>query len=450
MVFTTRPFKQQKKPEMSNIAAILQEHWGARHLIPRGAWLVLLAYSLVAFGSPMPPKTTWLEIVMGCGLLMGGISLAGLVIREARQQRSARWCLILAALLFFIPLCVGLMRGNAWSDMARDIFPLAFLVLIPIVLIYSSLSDNRAILRTLMITVLVFVGICTAVTFFVGAFKLTGSTDQMVLMMRGGLGQIMPPKISLAGLDEQVRIVFLKIYDPAMLFAAIFLSAWGTILMVKSWWGWLPGLVLAGIGALIAYGFMILGLRAYAAFFVLAVLSVSLTKWRERGLYIRLFPVFIVACIAFWSQIEAVLQLLWIKQQVTGTNGKAGEWLAVINSVFSTPQSVLFGIGWGGKFNNPILHETTRFTHSALSFYLLKSGVLGLTTLLSIIGILFFQGRRLGESGELTTSRLILLASCLPPLVIGVLFEPTYKMLSYGVILALFVLVLPSFGKRAW
>lgn len=435
---------------MSSIVAILQENWEKRHLIPSGVWLVLLAYSLVAFGSPMPPEITWLEIVTGCGLLMGGVALAGSVIREARRQRPARWCLILTALLFFIPLCVGLMHGNAWSDMARDIFPLAFLLLIPILLTYSASSANSATLRTLMATALAFVGICTAITFFVGALNLVESTDQMVAMMRGGFGQVMPSHISLAGLEEEVRIVFLKLYDPAMLFAAIFLSSWGAVLMVESWRGWAPGMILAGMGAFIAYGFMILGLRAYAALFVLAVLAVSLTKWRDRGLYIRLLPFILAGCILFWSQIWAVLQLLWIKQQAVGTNGKAEEWLAVASVVFSSPKTALFGIGWGGMLNNPILNETTRFTHSALSFYLLKSGVLGLIALLFIIVILLFQGRRLGHGGALTSSQLIFLVSCLPPLVIGVLFEPTYKMMSYGVILALFVLALPVFKERTW
>lgn len=448
MAFITHPFKNQTKSEMSSIGAMWQENWGSRHLIPNGVRLMLFAYSLVAFGSPMPPKITWVEIVIGCGLLMGGIALASSVIREIQQQKMVKWCLGLTASLFFIPLYIGLVRGNALSDIARDIFPLAFLLMVPILLKYSASSANRAALRTLMATALAFVGICTAITFFVGALNLVGSTDQMVSMMREGFGQVMPSQISLAGLEEEVRIVFLKLYDPAMLFVAIFLSSWGAILMVKSWRECVPGMIFAAMGALIAYGFMILGLRAYAAFFVLAVLTVSLTKWRDRGLYVRLLPFILAGCVLFWSQIGAVLQLLWIKQEAVGTNGKADEWLAVINLVFSSPKTTLLGIGWGGMFSNPILNETTRFTHSALSFYLLKSGVLGLITLLSIIVILLFQGRRFGDSGTLTTSRLILLVSCLPPLLIGVLFEPTYKMLSYGVILALFVLALPSFEKR--
>lgn len=452
---------------MSGGSMIFREYWEQRKLIPRGVWLMLIAYSLVAFGSPMPAKITWLEIVMGCGLLMGGILLMGLVIRKLQQEKSAQWCFGLTALLFFIPLCIGLMRGNVLSDITRDIFPLTFLLIVPILLIYAASLSSRAVLSTLIATTLAFVGICTAALFFVGTLNLVGSTDQMVLMMRGNIAQIdeaqassapQAPKASkvpqMSQTPEEIygekrRNLFLKLYDPAMLFAAILLSSWGVVLMVKSWRGWLPGIILTGAGALIAYGFMMLGLRAYTALFALAVLAMCLTKWRDKGFYTRLLPIFFVAGIVLWPQIEAVLQLLWAKQQVVGTNGKLVEWQAVFGSVFSSVESTLFGIGWGGVLMNPIYFDgSTRFTHSVLSFYLLKSGLLGLLGLMSIIVILFFQGLRLGDKEGFTTSRLILLISCLPPLLIGLLFEPTYKMLSYGVILALFVLVFPSFGKR--
>ncbi len=456
---------------MNSITVNLWEFLERRHLIPKGVWLVLLAYSLVVFSSPMPAKITWLEIVMGSGLLMGGILLAGSVIREARQQRSAKWCLGLTALLCLFPLLVGLMRGNALSDMARDIFPFIFLLVVPILLTYSASSANRAAIRTLMVTILAFVGICSAIAFFVGALNLFGSMDQMVSKMRGGLAQVVAERAAAQGAQgaqaelrqdkvsggiwaaqgeqaEFTRTVFLKLYDPAALFASIFLCAWGMVLMVGSWRGWLPGMILAGVGAFIAYGFMITGLRSYVALFVLAILMICLTQLRERKFYVRFLPVLIVASVLIWPQIWAVLQLLWIKQQAAGTNGKAEEWLAVITTILAAPQTMLFGIGWGGTFENPILAETTRFTHSMLSFYLLKTGVIGLGMLLAVIGLLLARSQKTVGSDPLDIPRQIFLVSCMPPLLIGVLFEPTYKMLSYGVILALFVLALPSFEKR--
>ena len=395
--------------------------------------MLLLAYSLVAFGSPMPPRITGLEVLMGCGLLLGGMALSGYVIREIRQQKMAHWCFSLTAALLFLPLCVGLLRENAWPDLARDIFPCIFLLVVPVFLIYSTSCENRAAMRWLITATLLFVGICSAITFFAGVLAWAGSIDKMI---SGGISYIQAPQT-----EFYDRQLFLKPHDPAMLFAGVLLSAWGVALMVRSWQGWVPGLILAGMGVSIAYCFMILGLRAYTAFYVLAIMVMCWNLRRESGLYLRLLPVVLLACALFWPQIGAALHLLWIKQQAMGLNGKMDEWRAVADTVFFSPQTALFGIGWGGILANPIyLNETTRYTHSLLSFYLLKSGLLGLAALLSIISILLIQGRRLADKGALAMHSLIWLLSCLPPLLIGVLFEPTYKMLSYGVILTLLVL----------
>lgn len=121
----------------------------------------------------------------------------------------------------------------------------------------------------------------------------------------------------------------------------------------------------------------------------------------------------------------------------------------VVSTVFFSLQTTLFGIGWGGVLVNSIYsNEPTRFTHSILSFYLLKTGVVGLGILLTIMGLWFARLQKTGNSKSFDISRLILLISCIPPLLIGMLFEPTYKMLSYSVTLALFTLALPIFEKK--
>lgn len=432
---------------MREIANFLQQQRAAYRIIPIGSLVLLLSYSLVAFGSPMPAKITWLEILMGSGLLIAALALVRQVIQKAQQQSSATWNLILVACLLFIPLCVGVMRGNAWSDIVRDIIPLTFLLVVPILLTYSASLANLTTLRTLITATLVFVGICTTIVFFMGLISMFGSIDEMVRATQEELTSVQVAQAP----DQRLEIrlaLFLKPYDPAMLFTSIFLGAWGVVLMVNSWRGWLPGMMLTGGGALIAYGFMVLGLRAYTALFALSILIMCLLMVRERGLYLRFIPFVIVASVILLPHIEAALQLLWAKQQTVGANGKGDEWTAVIATVLSSPQTALFGIGWGGALANPIyLNETTRFTHSVLSFYLFKSGVVGLIMLLSILAILLLQGRRLVANGKWNIPQIIMLLSCLSPLLIGVLFQPTYKMLSYGVILALFSLSSLSFSK---
>lgn len=455
---------------IQHIAAMMGSYRVQRHLVPKGVWLLLLVYCLVAFGSPMPPRITWLEIVMGCGLLMGGIALAGNVMCVILQQRSSTCCLALVLFLFFIPLCIGLLHGNGLTDILRDVCPLAFLLLIPILLVYSASLSNLEAMSTLMTTVLVFVGICSAVLFFIGTHNLYGSIDKFQSGMRIGMVQLSEvTQVTQAGLATQaIKVIqpvqlidqsneikrltlLLKPFDPAVLFTAIFLSTWGVIMMVRSWLGWLPGMLLVITGSAIAYEFMIMGLRAYTAFFILGTFAICLTQYRNRGLYIRFLPVVFMACMVLWPKIEAVVQIILTKQHAAGwMNGKSGEWLAVISTLHANPYTWLFGVGWGGVIENPIYGGTTRFTHSILSFFLLKAGVIGLGMLLTIVGLLLKRSIGIGDAIRFDISSKILLFSSLPPLLIGVMFEPTYKMLSYGVILALLILSLPRMWTKAY
>jgi hypothetical protein len=131
--------------------------------IPTGVLVLLAAYSLVAFGSPMPPQITWLEIVMSCGLLLGGIMLAGSVLQVAIQNKRERWALILAVSLFFVPLIWGLFLGNSQRNIVRDVIPFLFLIGLPILLTYQADHTLPNFQVRLILAALVLVGIITSV-----------------------------------------------------------------------------------------------------------------------------------------------------------------------------------------------------------------------------------------------------------------------------------------------
>lgn len=431
---------------MGNLVNRLKGYWMQRDQMPNGVWILLLSYSLVAFGSPMPPRITWLEILIGSGLLIGSAMLAGNVIQQLRENAASKWMLGLLLALLILPTCVGLVHGNTWGNIARDIFPVIFLVSIPILLIHSRTTSNRAMLSTIATATVIFVGVVTAIIFFTKVIQTYGTIGNMV---EGGLRYIQALQGAEAVQSNQadfyIRELFLKPYDPAMLFAAIFISAWGVVLAAKSQRAWLLGWILIGFGSLIAYAFMALGLRAYSALYVVSMGVVALTLYRERGLYVRLLPLIIVGAIMYWSQIEGVINLLWYKHQMTGFNGKASEWVRVIDTISSSPQALIFGTGWGGVLANPIYQDgETRYTHSIISFFLYKSGMLGLGVALCVMATLLHKVLSKDHGTRIERSEQILVISCLSPLAIGVLFEPTYKTLSFGVILALLILAIPS------
>ena len=418
--------------------------------LPGGYFILLISYSLVVFGSPMPPKITWLQIVMGCGLLTGGLMLSGRVFREALACKRKKAILVLVSLLLLIPLSVALVRGNAITNVMRDVIPVMFLLVMPVFLTISIPVVDWEKASDLLVIVLLFVGIVTTLTYFSGLIQMVGSPAKLMEIIHGDL-QTYETHATHATHATQTKSltiilgpILLKTYDPAMLFAALFFGNWGISLIVRSWRWLLAGCMLLAIGTLIAYGFMVLGLRAYSIFYFMSLFAMAVLHFKERGVYMILLPIMALVMVLIWPQIENVLNLLWLKEQAVGANGKLAEWHAVVVTILASPQTTLFGTGWGGVLNDPILfNQPTRFTHSMLSFFILKSGITGLLTLLATLSILLFGGKKLGKPFSLPLPRQILLLSCMPPLLIGILFEPTYKMLSYGIVLSLFILQLP-------
>ena len=396
---------------------------------------------------------------MGCGLLVGGLALTNRLLRAASACKWKKIVLVLVSLLLVVPLLIASIKGNDTINIVRDVIPFLFLFAVPVLLIFPISVTNREVARDYLTLTLLLVGVITALIFF-SELTRYGSLQQIVERMQNAFHTMQYHYQSNALTNAQlqvwaimdlknqanagIQLVFLKLYDPAVLFAALFLSSWGVVLIIRSWRWLAAGTLLLVIGTLIAYGSMIIGLRTYTAFYVLVVLTVVALHLKERGLYTRLLPIAALGLGFLWPQIEKVLKLLWIKEQVVGANGKGAEWHAIISLIFSSAKTALFGIGWGGVFENPIYSdEPSRFSHSILSFFLLKGGIVGLTLLLAIVALLIFSNIKLSKMSKLTMSRYILLLSCIPPLVIGLLFEPTYKMISYGVIFSLFILALP-------
>jgi hypothetical protein len=391
----------------------------------------------------MPPQITWLEITVGGGLFLGGILLCGSVLADSERAKKGKWIAVLAVALFFIPLVWGLYGGNSLENQVRDLIPLLFLLAMPILLLLMTSSASRVIESRLIAITLIIMGFVATIIYYWGIFELFESPFRMQSLMSDAFSHDVAPSdlFGWATLDPAVAATFIKIYDPAVLFAGILFFSVGIVLLVKSWLNALFGLTLMGCGVTVAYGFMILGLRAHSALMVLAVLCVCVTQIKQRGFYTRVVPLAVIGIFIFWTPIISIIWLLLDKHQMVGSNGKAAEWQAVISTISASPQTLLLGLGWGGTFDNPVYREETRFTHSIVSFYLLKSGVAGVCMLLLMVGLLLRFAKRIGGKEPWDITRLILLVSCLPPLFIGLMLQPTYKMLSYGLILALFLLV---------
>lgn len=208
-------------------------------------------------------------------------------------------------------------------------------------------------------------------------------------------------------------------------------------------------MALAG-GVFCGYGFSMLGLRAFAGLTVLAMsfFLLHLIVQKKASTWHLIFVVG-VGLLVVYPFLADLFGLLLAKQKSVGMNNKAVEFRAVLDTIMATPFTLWFGIGWGGVFINPIYSnpESTRFTHSLISFWLLKTGLVGFAVMTSFVLLLF---RNINLKSVWTSSRrmaISLAASAV--IIIGVFFEPTYKMLSFGMIVGLLLAESSSFKESA-
>ena len=417
--------------------------------LPIGYYICLLAYVLTSFGSPMPSEVSVLEIVIGGGLLIGGLMLIKRLFSGMARSRQGRAVFFLLLMLLITPLLISLSSGYSFRSIMRDVIPLFFLLGLPVLFVYSINLQSKAVLIWCLNISVVLVGAAASTSYWVNASEYYGSVGAAGNAMRSGLMQYQAavknnalPQQSESNENGEMpkQFEYLGMYDPAVLYSCIMLCSWGVILIARSWSSSVVGGGLLAAGALMAYEILSLGLRSYALLIVLALLIVAWRQSSLRGFRTRLVPIGVLGVLLFLPQIGAMLHLLWVKQMAVGTNGKVDEWAAVVSTLSQNWRDLMFGIGWGGTFENPIISAPSRFTHSLVSFYLLKSGLLGLAMLMLIIIGLYrtVPGKR--DWKTLSISQLVTLVAGMSVLAIGLVFEPTYKMLSFGVILSLVLL----------
>jgi len=135
------------------------------------------------------------------------------------------------------------------------------------------------------------------------------------------------------------------------------------------------------------------------------------------------------------NNVIGTLKLVIEKTGHVGLNGKESEITAIHNISSSSLGKLFFGIGWGGKYYNPALHDNVRFAHSIYGYILLKSGILGIISL----SIYFYWLLKLYLN---CFWHAITKQDDKIPLVVAVgtilpisFLQPTYKILSFGIIL---------------
>lgn len=407
-----------------------------------GIWLVVLPYLSIVFSSPMPISYGWPEALMGAGLVLGwGWSFLRLLSRELWRDKRNFLAIALLLYLFVVPLAIGFRNGNAIGDIIRDVVPFLFLTLPALYAASRQCGEKPA---GLLLYALLFVGVVSASQFFWVVLDRMGSSSKWVSNMEGAIRGVPTAQLpDFWNVDIKMRNSIVKLYDPAALFSAVYLLCFGFRELFSSVGRRLLGCLSIFVAAFCTYCFMMIGLRAHSALIFLSFLVFSAVLSREDRRYrTSMCVVLPLAAIATYPLLKDAIHLMIVKQVSVGTNGKLEEWLSVIQTLASS-KAYLFGIGWGGLVDNPVTVYKSRFTHSILSFYLLKTGLFGLGAMSVAFGLVLAKGSL--KWGKDRADQLLILLSALPPILVGVLFQPSYKMLSFALVLSVLFL---SFHAR--
>jgi hypothetical protein len=410
---------------------------------------ILLSYFLIVFSSPMPIQVGWIDVVMGAGLVLGVLMTAiPLIVRNGKIFSPLFWML---CFLIILPTFIGIARENGYANLIRDILPVMFMSVLPLLALLYARVAYRIDDVNLLIGVILIVGAVSSLQFYLGTIASFGSFEKFNVWMASNYATATPAVIDIKSeFSKTIREFWIKVFDPAVIFSAIYLICRSIEFTLSKHRRPMLGILALAGGAFCGYSFSILGLRAFAGLTVLAIAIFLLHLIAQKKVSAwQLILLGGVGLLISYPYLANLIGLLLAKQKSVGMNNKAVEFSAVFDTVMATPLTLLFGVGWGGVFTNPIYAnpESTRFTHSLISFWLLKTGLIGFTVMASFVILLF---RRVSLRGVWASSRRLAISlAASAVIIIGLLFEPTYKMLSFGLIVGLLLAELSSPPKPA-
>lgn len=382
--------------------------------------IALLSYSL--FSAPFPVNMGIAEIFIG-GFLVLFVSIpTGLIVMTGGFTLYQRYSVVPIWLHigFFLLLWCELFNGlivQGWdiTDIIRDIIPCVY-IFVPLLLLPAMQRSTVNWLKILP-WIISIMGVILSLRFY-------------------RVAQISPLDVGKMYFFD--NFLYLP-YDPSVIFAGIFLP----LMAVHTWKSnslisWLGSLLMV-IGGFLALGsLMAVAQRAPLALAVLCfgVFFLIVTRQSIKKLILLILFLVLAGYLA-QEQIQSSFQLLSDKQDSFGANGKTEELFAVLKETSQSPITLLFGVGWGGLFHNPaVANIQVSYTHSGFTFFLLKAGIMGI---IIFVSYLLWICRHLLHGFTVNKSPIVL--ACVVPMLIGLLFQVSYKTLSYGIILTLMCLL---------
>ena len=365
------------------------------------------------FSSPTPDQPRLVELVISL-LFMASVGVGGIYQNISGLLRGAslpKWKLsglILFLYGLIVPTVVALYHDASFSIVVRDLIAFIFLCLPLFVLPFLINSEKR---QSLFEYGLLFIGLAFAVRVLFLDFSFFTEHEELLYLANSPLVLLSGLYFTLMALDKistrynmNSVLVMLGCVGVAILpMAAMYID-----------------FQRASFLALGASIFMFLGLGL-----IRTPLRTALS-----------FSVLLGIAFIFYPYIADVIENISVKTSKVGLNMRYQEWLAVWSVAMAHPMNLLFGQGWGAEFASPAVGGlNVSYTHSLITYMLLKTGIIGLGLTLVYVLFIFEKVVRLVFIKTVKGSALIW------PFIIPIMLYASYKSLDYGLVLTLILLI---------
>jgi len=381
-----------------------------------GLCAALALYGL--WSAPAPPVPGMAEMLIGA-LLLAGVGVrpltaaTGQTLREPAVPHWQGLATVAFAWLLWAPLLRGVALGWEWAAILRDVVPLVFLFL-PVLLV--------PVLRRVA---------GAAVPLLAAALALAGVLFALRWWQQAGWA------FDAVGARAMAEGAAYLLNAPSVLFAAVALPMAALGLAARGgWWRWAAALVLLAAAALCLGALTAAVHRMALAAAVIGMLATLPWWWRRAPRAVLVAVVLAVLGVAVAGDaVAGAVALAAEKTRLVGANARLDEAAAVLEQVAGSLPALLFGEGWGAAFANPAVGGwRVGYTHTLLSYALLKGGLFG------VLAVLVYLAGLAPAALALLRAQPPLAVSVLAPLALAVGGHTAYKYLDCGILLTVLVL----------
>lgn len=361
-------------------------------------------------GTPTPDSLGAAEMAVGLLLLTaaGGWKIVHVAVPDSTDRPWRRTGRILMFYGLTIPVMGGLFTGNDPGMMLRDVVAFLFLLL---PLAFSGLATARESYRMPLTIAAAAIGLMFALRVLSPFLAVTGGFAWRFLPVAD------PGYLANA---------------PTVLFSCLLLAGFAgkSLYEGKN----LPFALPAALASLIPFAAMAMVSQRASMGLVAAALAFLAACGFVRRPARMIFPALALLLVLFagYDVVAGLGRAIAEKTALVGFNMRFQEAAAVLDTLGDSIWTVLFGRGWGAAYASPAVGGlTVNFTHSLLTTYWLKTGLIGLCL---VLGYLYRFGLALVR---LATSHPVVAVALAAPFVIDVTLYASFKSLDFGLILLL-------------